>query len=156
MCITWNLLSTLVKIFIFQPVGFTATMPGDTEVEGPSTTRVKFQTVQTNAGGHFQNQSTFVCPYDGLYEFSLRVGAFEKTAHAAIHKNGEEIELQYLVSCRAVGSRGRYASSTASIVVECQNGEEVYVLPRSSGILIGSTSRSYFSGHLIARNVTEN
>ena len=55
-------------------------------VQGPSSGSIKFNTVITNIGGHYkQNTGYFICEQPGIYKFSVHILQSKLAAGAYCH-----------------------------------------------------------------------
>ena len=128
-------------------VGFTAAMTTvDTNVGGGST--VIWESIITNVGGGYQpTTGEFTCPQDGLYYFAVSVttnDGDDLRAYLQLMHNGNVV-----VTTLAISSP-KFGSSTVSAVIECTNGQKVWVrcIQIYSCNLIGYAGEKYtsFSG----------
>ena len=111
--------------------------------------RITFDHVETNIGGHFDND-TFTCPVDGLYFFSFNIMGSEYygyTARATLRRNGYTV----------VGAYADYESNdphaSNSAVIRCSAGDDVYLYFETSAYMHSDFDRYVtFSGFLISEN----
>ena len=112
---------------------------------------VIWESIITNVGGGYQpTTGEFTCPQDGLYYFAVSV-----TSHAT---EGKRAHLHIMHNGNAVVTTLAYAnpafdSSTVSAVMECTNGQKVWVQCKAGVTcsVLGYTQEKYssFSGFLI-------
>ena len=108
---------------------------------------VIFSGVINNIGNHYDpDNSTFTCPYNGLYIFSVNVNAYSSYEMvAAIEKDDE-----YLVEAWA--SDNGYSQAAAFTVTECNVGQKVLVRGGSGNNCMdgdGGRRHSVFTGALL-------
>ena len=127
---------------------------GDSKTYSPGE-RIEFGTVITNEGGGFlPGQNEFLCPWKGLYMFSLSSAGYG-TGGSAITELWMDENL--LVTSLAVGSTNSATSNT--VFAQCDSGSRVYVQCTSQascaifGNQNGYDNTVTFSGMLLAEDV---
>ena len=110
--------------------------------------RLMFDTVLSNQGNaYYSSNSSFICPYTGLYAFFLNVYSNQDNyCGAAIVKDGEEITATY------TGPLAHTVGGSNMAYVECGQGSEVYVLVVTTGGSDCASSQFYrtsFSGQFV-------
>ena len=109
-----------------------------------------FDDVITNVGGHYTTtNSTFVCPRDGVYVFSLSIMAgYGRFMYAELHVNDVGVFTTF------ADDSSSYSAASKSAVVECLAGQRVLVRSPSStsGQMYSDPDFRYstFSGFLLA------
>ena len=101
----------------------------------------------TNYGGFYNTQtSSFICPVDGVYIFTLTINV--EAANIVVDLMRNDVELS--------AAWGRtddepYTHATNMVVTECLVGDVVWVMSRGSGYIYSSSNYCYttFSGVLI-------
>ena len=113
---------------------------------------VLFDRELTNYGGFYNSQtSSFICPVDGVYIFTLTINVDGADVHVSIMRNDVE-----LTDTWARTDNELFAHATNMVVTECLVGDVVW--PRvsyrtGSGEIQSSSSFCYttFSGVLIKK-----
>ena len=108
--------------------------------------RVPFDDVISNFGGHYSIDTYgFTCPVHGVYTFSMSINQYDNDIiQGAIYRNNREV-----IRCLA-DNEGGYDSSSATVIVEGEAGDEVYVrVVGFDGKFDGNTSPCHFSGFLL-------
>ena len=109
---------------------------GDQGVTG----KILFPNARMNAEYcYFAESSTFVCPVDGVYEFTMTVRAGASDSWCSIRVNGSEVG----VALEAPLNR----TSSITKLVHCNLGDSVTC--NSSGALPSITNTCEFSGYLV-------
>ena len=95
----------------------------------PANAKVDWDGIRTNVGGGFNGgfdpvTKDFVCPVDGTYVFNIDVSVgFDDTYRA-----GLEIVQDRTTVAQAIGqSYNRYSAASHTVVIECNNGQRVWV-----------------------------
>ena len=113
---------------------------------------VLFDSILINYGSHYNNDTgRFVCPYDGLYLFMLNMWKpfFSSNGICAqIMLDGKPI-----ASVKVQGTSGRFIHGGNSMIVNCLNGQKVWVrVHQDSTVIQGSADiDSTFIGLLLYR-----
>ena len=111
---------------------------------------VLFDAAVSNFGGHYNTvTSTFVCPYSGVYLFSISVYSIEGvTLYLEFMKNNA-VMIDIMSYDETIGS-----NSGAVFILECEVGDIIWVKCDSDNDAMESdgTRRSHFSGVLLHRN----
>ena len=133
----------------YDPVGFTAFAPVNTHYYTYES--VQFPGIISNIGGHYDaTNSSFTCPYKGVYVFSVTAKADTYDyIYLEIIRDGEFI-------AEAWGDGGSYASYTtaaAVVVIECEAGQVVWVSSGDNTARVhGSLDRqTLFTGYMLYR-----
>ena len=128
-------------------IGFTACADGERNYEINEI--VLFDLELTNYGGYYSTHaSSFICPVDGIYIFTLVINVDDTNALVFIMRNNLD-----LTDTWAEASEIRYNHGTNMVVTECLAGDVVW--PRVGWILgskdihAGSGCYTTFSGVLI-------
>ena len=129
----------------FDPVGFSAYAESNQGYNYRSP--VNFTGLITNAGNSYHpSNSSFVCPYAGVYLFSLTIQTDDDyTSEYKIMKDNT------IVATAAEYSYIHYPTGASVIIIECVSGERVWVrIGDRSAYLMGGTDRqSIFSGYML-------
>ena len=117
-------------------------------MQGPTSGSIKFNTVITNIGGHYkQNTGYFICEQPGIYKFSVHIlqSKLAAGAYCRIKKNETDVIWAYIEpSSNAIN--GWYGSSN-SVILHLSHGDKVHLGSCTKpGTMDHSTS---FSGFLI-------
>ena len=123
---------------------FTAWSPSSTSVTEP----VKFSTVLTNIGSHYDSSSgKFTCQYPGLYVFTLNLYRYASTSYSDlvcyIKRNGSNKIRAYIYPYSS--AYAGYYESTQSLVMHLSRGD-IVTIGSCSGHIQGYSS---FSGYLL-------
>ena len=92
---------------------------------GPGEKLVWESVITNSGGGFFPETAEFICPEDGLYFFSMTAittNSYENIRADVQLMHGSEV----LVSSSAYAHLG-WGSTTQSAVIECSNGQRVWV-----------------------------
>ena len=104
---------------------------------------IPYTTVITNIGGHYNPDTyTFVCPYRGVYVFTVSTNAYNDQLVGELYKND-----QLLI--RTFANEDFRDSATASVVTECEMRDSVYVYAYTGGEFDCYWSPAHFSGYLL-------
>ena len=106
---------------------------------------VSFDDVISNFGGHYNNETyTFTCPVQGVYMFSMAITELAEThARGILYRNDDAL-------IRSTADNGGFFdSASATVVTECNEGDQVYVISDQDGICDGDRSPSHFTGYLV-------
>ena len=127
-----------------EPIGFSA------KISGPFQTLnarqiVPFIDVISNFGDHYSTQTySFTCLVYGVYFFSFASNSISRTyAQGQLFRNKSELIRNMS------DNEGSYDSSSAAIIAECSNGDQVFVNVLKYGIFDGGDSPCHFSGYLL-------
>ena len=111
---------------------------------------IRFSDIQSNFGGYFNTDTfSFVCPYRGIYFFTVSFNAYESyDMHIEIVKGN--VKLAYAMAEQI----NVYAHSSAFVVTLCEEGE--IVKTQAGGgttdvIHNGRYRANQFSGYLLHR-----
>ena len=112
--------------------------------------RIVFEDVLTNVGDHYNpTTGVFVCPVDGIYQFSLSVFRWyhPRKASATLLVDGAQV----LTSITNLDKEHGRDQGANIAIVQCHKGRLVYVRANTNGfVLHGSRYRfSIFSGVLL-------
>ena len=129
-----------------SPAGFSAFVEIDQEYAPFEV--IQFTNTISNFGDWFSN-STFTCPYSGVYLFSLTYNTFYgNPSHLEIWRDGEA-----LAGSLADHVGYEYTFGSVVTVAECAAGQVVLVNSGPySAYAHGTSRRSVFSGYLLYRN----
>ena len=116
---------------IDEPVAFSASLEGgNSRLILPKDTVIPFTTSVTgvNVGNFFSNDTaSFICPYNGLYLFSVNVQTYDgelARIDAELYQN--QIIKTYTWAYNGYGAVD-YASSSSVVVLECSAGDRMWV-----------------------------
>ena len=119
---------------------------------------LQFPIAAENLGSHYNPKlSTFICPFNGTYEFSLRLkfhASIDPDPEATLYVNNDVLTKFSTYSMsprewyRSGGAYDRVGSDSAVEAVRARAGDRVWVAGRSSDIQMGRMINS-FSGWLI-------
>ena len=113
---------------------------------------VRFDETLTNYGNFYSAASSiFLCPYNGLYLFSMHVlAAQDSSVQINIMVDGRQMVIAW-----ADGIDGVYPQSSNTVVTECFEGQSVWLQSSSqsngSRIFNNAFKHSTFSGVLIQK-----
>ena len=113
---------------------------------------ITFDRTVSNIGSYFNAQSsTFLCPYSGLYQFSVHIlAAVNSTAQANIMLDGQQLVIAW-----ADAILNTYPQSSNTVLVQCDEGQTVWVESSSSvngsRIFNNAFKHSTFSGVLLQK-----
>ena len=128
------------------PVAFSAYMNGSEDVSLSAGSVIPFNAVITNIGGHFSyDVSAFICPFDGVYMFSLAIYADTSDAYATLYMNSTPLAD---VQADSYSSYSRGAAST-TVTVECSAGDRVFVVADQSSLFHVQRKGNMFSGSIL-------
>ena len=111
-----------------------------------------FDQTVSNLGGNFNTEtSIFLCPYTGLYQFSIHIlAAINSTAQANIMLDGQQQVIAW-----ADQILDAYPQSSNTVMVECTQGQTVWVESSSSvdgsRIFNNAFKHTTFSGVLLQK-----
>ena len=126
-----------------ESVGFSAKLLGDRYISSGEV--VSFNHVISNFGGHYSNETyTFTCPVHGVYMFSMTM-----TEHDQTHVRGILYRNDDALIRSTADNGGDFDSASATVVTECNAGDQVYVTADLEGIFDGDRSPSHFTGYLV-------
>ena len=132
------------------PAAFTVGMSSD-PVSSPVGQKVMWQAVLVNVGGGFSFEtSEFTCQEDGRYFFilsTISVGQEGDRVDLQLQRNGNVV----VTTLAQTSYNNAHGSSSTSAIVQCAQGERIWVVCNSSPCLMrGTTSRlTNWSGFLI-------
>ena len=116
--------------------------------------RLLFPFIITNEGGGYSpSQNEFLCPFTGLYLFTVSVVRFQEQGHAIV-----EIVMDETPLVTAFGGAGHDSTASNIVLVHCQSGSRVFI---RCGPVLDCTIRSLsdgwsdattFSGFLMAED----
>ena len=131
----------------YDPVGFTAYAVSDANYNSYET--VEFTGIISNIGDSYnRNDSSFRCPFRGVYMFSLTVKADSSYyGYFQIMRDGEFIAEAW------ADSDYHYSTGAALVVIECEAGQNVWVSTGYDYAYIegGSNRESLFTGYMLYR-----
>ena len=135
-------------------IGFSASMVGGNVEFFEEGQILPFDLVLTNVGGHFsEDVSSFICPVDGLYLFSVSVvTSYGTDAYAYVGIFTDSDFLAY-VYAQNTGDNENYSAASSTIVVECFVGSRVWV--ETIGDSYFHAVFNMFSGSLLYRYDTQ-
>ena len=133
-----------------SPVAFTAYSDlgfGTRYVTGQ---QVIYDKVHTNSGGHYnQYTSTFICPYDGIYVFSLSILAdFDERLDLSINRNDDVIAFAWAYTSPQYE---RYEAASAHVTSECTRGDVIWVKSETNGGMFADQRVNTFTGFLLQK-----
>ena len=131
---------------ISGPVGFTAYAEDWRSYQEDDL--VLFESVVTNLGAHYNPvTSTFLCPYDGVYLFSVSFNANSNyRMRASIIRNSS-----YLADALAYTNENPNHAS-ALVITDCSPGSKVWVRSYNDNNYMTADPRTaLFSGYLLHR-----
>ncbi|XP_060602844.1 heavy metal-binding protein HIP-like [Ruditapes philippinarum] len=107
---------------------------------------IVFDTVVTNVGnGYHSHVGTFIAPVSGTYVFSATLVSFyHVNAHAEFVKNG-----QVLTTMFVNGAEAGYDTTSQTIVLQLQKGDDVVVQNKDADKSFYGTGQGTFSGFLL-------
>ena len=132
-----------------SPVGFSIYPISDAVYNDGQT--VNFNAVISNLGGHFNTKtSSFVCPFDGVYFFSLN--------YLSLFNEGQEDDSQLcimqdtkIIACVRSSNNGINHAS-GFVIVSCSLGESIWVQSVGTSDIAGDENKdTIFSGYLLYR-----
>ena len=126
-----------------QPVGFSAILTKDTSLSYG--TVVPFDDVISNFGGHYSTQTySFTCPVHGVYIFSMSINQYDNNnIRGIIYRNKDEL-------IRSTAADGGYReSASATVITECNAGDQVFVSVEFGGNFDGELSPCHFTGYCL-------
>ena len=129
-------------------VGFTASAStGDTLYESGDV--IVFGDVISNFGGHYNPEiSTFICPWDGVYLFSVNVQGYSSHyMHIDLMRNDVQ-----LADILIDDISGTYNRGSTTMVINCASGDVVWVRAGYSNYIHAAARRTLFSGYLLHRD----
>ena len=128
-----------------NPVGFSAKISSNIRLQ--SAALVLFDDVISNFGGHYSNETyTFTCPVYGVYVFTMTIIQWDfYIIQADLYRNSD-----FLIRAWA-DDEGYMDSSTATVFIECQKGDQVYVSVAYGGYFDGGLTSCHFTGYLVHR-----
>ena len=127
-----------------ETIGFTASTATN---QYEQTEIIRFNDTFSNIGGYFNsNTSSFLCPVDGLYFFSVMFNAQAgKQANLSLMLNG-----LYLGAAFADNAESLNSHASALTVTSCYSGQTVWVMCNSAPCSIyDGSARSQFAGALL-------
>ena len=129
-------------------VGFTASAnTGNTLYENGDV--IVFDDVISNFGGHYNpNISTFICPWDGVYLFSVNVqGYLSATMDIDLMRNDVQLVEMMIDDITSV-----YNRASMTLVIDCTSGDVMWVRAGHSNYIHAAARRTLFAGYLLHRN----
>ena len=126
-----------------EPIGFAAKLTSSRDLANDAV--IPFGTVISNFGGHYSTETyTFNCPVHGVYIFAMTINQYEYSfIRGAIFRNDVE-----LIQSRG-DDEGKYDSASATVLVECNVGDQVYVTVARGGTFEGESTACHFMGYLL-------
>ena len=109
---------------------------------------IEFDGVHTNRGNHYDNATSFTCPVNGTYFFTVSImSSLNDVVTASI-----EIDNVRLATAFADYVNGFYPAATNSVLIRCNEGQKVFVKCTYAGYIYSSSTNmeSSFSGFLVA------
>ena len=101
-----------------EPIGFTAC--GAESRDYNVSEIVLFERVLTNYGGYYSSQaSSFMCPIDGVYVFTLAINVVETNIGVCINRNGVELTTTWV-------DGAPHNHATNAVVTECLTGDVIW------------------------------
>ena len=130
------------------PVGFTVKVPiGYNTVENEV---VAFTQVLSNFGGHFNpNISSFMCPYDGVYMFSMTIATFNSYVRVWLFRNTEFLAAANPDDNYSGANDFEFHSPT--IVVGCSAGDVIWAEAQNYGYIESYDDATLLTGALLYR-----
>ena len=109
---------------------------------------IEFDGVNTNLGGHYDNDTSFTCPVNGTYFFTVSVMT-SASYHLAV---AIEIDSVRYASAYNDGISSVFNHATNSALLRCNEGQKVFVRCVVGGRSYGTATEKYstFSGFLVA------
>ena len=106
---------------------------------------VPFDDVISNFGGHYSTDtSAFTCPVQGVYMFSMTINQWDYNfIRGILYRNNNE-----LIQSRA-DNESSFDSATATVITECNAGDQVFVSAGFGGQYDGSDAGCHFTGNLL-------
>ena len=131
------------------PVAFTAWANTGNPTDYVSADIIVFNEVLSNIGGHYNTDtSSFICPWDGVYVFSVDVqGYVSDPSHIDLMQNSD-------YRTRVFNDEISYAYNRGSMttVLDCQHGDVIWIRAGSTcSIYGGYQPYTTFSGFLLQR-----
>ena len=107
-----------------------------------------FDAVITNIGGHYNPAtSSFVCPWHGVYVFSVAVqGYLYDQAHIDLMRNSEYLTRIWIDDISDVYNRG-----STTTVIECHSGDVIWNRAGSTCNIHAYDRRTIFTGYMLQR-----
>ena len=126
-----------------EPIGFSAKRNNDIRLYPYEL--VPFNDVLSNFGGHYSTETySFTCPVRGVYIFSMAINQYSNSnLQAYLYRNNDELIRSY---ANGVGYRD---SASATVITECNVGDQVFVMVWNGGYFDGSGSQCHFTGYLL-------
>ena len=132
------------------PVAFTAYSDLGFSTAYVTNQQVIFDKTLTNFGGHYNAQtSTFTCPYDGIYAFSISLLAdFDNRLDLSINRNSELIGYAWAYS---YPDSERYEAASAFITASCSRSDVIWVKAETDGSMFADQQLNTFTGFLLQK-----
>ena len=132
-----------------EPVAFTAWANTGNPTDYISADIIVFNEVLSNVGGHYNTDtSSFICPWDGVYVFSVDVqGYVSDPSHIDLMQNSD-------YRTRVFNDEISYAYNRGSMttVLDCERGDVIWIRAGSTCSIYGGYNRyTTFSGFLLHR-----
>ena len=110
---------------------------------------IVFDDVISNFGGHYNADiSTFICPWDGVYLFSVNVqGYTSDNMYIDLMRNEVELAEIWIDNISSTYNRG-----STTIVIDCASGDVMWVRAGDTNYIHVETRRTLFSGFLLHRD----
>ena len=131
------------------PVAFMAWADTGSETNYRSGDVVVFNAVLNNIGGHYNTDtSSFICPWDGVYVFSVSVmGYVNDDSHIDLMHNNN-----FMTRIWIDGISGAYNRGSMTTAIECERGDVIWNRAGSHcSIHTTGDVRTTFSGFLLHR-----
>ena len=106
---------------------------------------VSFDDVISNFGSFYSAETyIFTCPVHGVYAFSIAINQYDRSdVRGILYRNNDE-----LIRTTA-DNEGYFDSVSATVVAECNTGDQVFVVVDIAGNFDGTWSPSHFTGYLL-------
>lgn len=131
------------------PVAFFATV-GDHHIDHAAANQpVVFDNAITNVGNAYNtNLGTFTAPVPGIYVFSTTLfSVHDVSFHAGFVKNGKVLTSMYIT-----GQESHFDTSSQTIVLQLQTGDDVHVQNNDANHSIHGYGHSLLSGFLLQQD----
>ena len=131
------------------PVAFTAWANTGNPTDYSVGDIIVFNEVLSNIGGHYNTDtSSFICPWDGVYVFSVTVqGYLSDLTDTDLMQNNN-----FLARIFNDDISGAYNRGSMTTVIDCERGDVIWNLAWTTGSINCNTNRfTTFSGFLLQR-----